>query len=131
MKIGPPPDVCRTHWIRAFTASERGGFNWWLQRFPDVEVVVGVVLRGRPEMPRVVRERFWDLVRSGVAPGDAGVAAGRAEGARRWFRVAGGVGGGGGGGFGGGGGGGGGGGWGGGGGRGGRGGGAGSGWPGG
>jgi hypothetical protein len=42
-------------------------------------------------MPRVVRERFWDLVRSGVAPGDAGVAAGSADGARRWFRVAGGV----------------------------------------
>ena len=52
---------------------------------------MGVVLRGRPEMPRVVRERFWDLVRSGVAPGDAGVAAGRADGARRWFREAGGV----------------------------------------
>jgi IS30 family transposase len=62
-----------------------------LQRFPDVEVVVGVVLKGRPETPRVVRERFWDLVRSGLAPGDAGVAAGRADGARRWFRVAGGV----------------------------------------
>jgi transposase, IS30 family len=62
-----------------------------LQRFPDVEVVVGVVLRGRPETPRVVRERFWDLVRSGLAPGDAGVAAGRADGARRWFREAGGV----------------------------------------
>jgi IS30 family transposase len=62
-----------------------------LQRFPDVEVVVGVVLKGRPETPRVVRERFWDLVRSGVAPGDAGVAAGRADGARRWFREAGGV----------------------------------------
>src|SRR6478752_1760319 len=42
-------------------------------------------------MPRVVRERFWDLVRSGLAPGDAGVAAGSADGARRWFRVAGGV----------------------------------------
>ena len=52
---------------------------------------MGVVLRGRPETPRVVRERFWDLVRSGVAPGDAGVAAGRADGARRWFREAGGV----------------------------------------
>ena len=50
-----------------------------------------VVLRGRPEMPRVVRERFWDLVRSGLAPGDAGVAAGSADGARRWFREAGGV----------------------------------------
>src|SRR5690348_12200497 len=42
-------------------------------------------------MPRVVRERFWDLVRSGLAPGDAGVAAGSADGARRWFREAGGV----------------------------------------
>ena len=52
---------------------------------------MGVVLRGRPEMPRVVRERFWDLVRSGVAAGEAGVAAGSADGARRWFRVAGGV----------------------------------------
>ena len=52
---------------------------------------MGVVLKGRPEMPRVVRERFWDLVRSGLAPGDAGVAAGSADGARRWFRVAGGV----------------------------------------
>src|SRR6185503_1296962 len=68
--------------------SGRGGFNWWLQRFPDVEVVVGVVLRGRPETPRVVRERFWDLVRSGVAPGDAGVAAG--GGAGRGFGGAGG-----------------------------------------
>src|ERR1044072_1962428 len=83
--------------------SSAGGFNWWLQRFPDAEVVVGAVLRGRPEMPRVVRERFWDLVRSGVAPGDAGVAAGSADGARRWFRGAG-RGGGGGGGWGGGGG---------------------------
>jgi IS30 family transposase len=61
-----------------------------LQRFPVAEVVV-VVLKGRPETPRVVRERFWDLVRSGVAPGDAGVAAGRADGARRWCGVAGGV----------------------------------------
>ena len=52
---------------------------------------MGVVLKGRPETPRVVRERFWDLVRSGLAPGDAGVAAGRADGARRWFREAGGV----------------------------------------
>jgi len=52
---------------------------------------VGVVLKGRPEMPRVVRERFWDLVRSGLAPGDAAAVAGSADGARRWFRVAGGV----------------------------------------
>jgi hypothetical protein len=42
-------------------------------------------------MPRVVRERFWDLVRSGLAPGDAAAVVGSADGARRWFREAGGV----------------------------------------
>src|SRR5215470_1909919 len=42
-------------------------------------------------MPRVVRERFWDLVRSGLTPGDAAVVVGSTDGARRWFRVAGGV----------------------------------------
>jgi IS30 family transposase len=62
-----------------------------LQRFPDVEVVVVVVLKGRPETPRVVRERFWDLVRSGLSPRDAAAAAGSTDGARRWFREAGGV----------------------------------------
>jgi transposase, IS30 family len=62
-----------------------------LQRFPDVEVVVVVVLRGRPETPRVVRERFWDLVRSGLTLRDAAAVVGSADGARRWFRVAGGV----------------------------------------
>jgi IS30 family transposase len=62
-----------------------------LQRFPDVEVVVGVVLKGRPETPRVVRERFWDLVRSGLTPRDAAAVVGSTDGARRWFRVAGGV----------------------------------------
>jgi IS30 family transposase len=68
-----------------------GGFKWWLQRFPDVEVVVVVVLKGRPETPRVVRERFWDLVRSGLSPRDAAAVVGSTDGARRWFRVAGGV----------------------------------------
>jgi IS30 family transposase len=62
-----------------------------LQRFPDVEVVVVVVLKGRPETPRVVRERFWDLVRSGLSPRDAAAVVGSTDGARRWFRVAGGV----------------------------------------
>jgi transposase, IS30 family len=52
---------------------------------------VVVVLRGRPGSPRVVRERFWELVRSGVPPRDAGVAAGNRECARRWFAAAGGV----------------------------------------
>ena len=48
-----------------------------------------VVLRGRPGTPRVVRERFWDLVRSGLSPREAGLALGaRAE---RWFAAAGGV----------------------------------------
>ena len=50
-----------------------------------------VVLKGRLGLPRVVRERFWELVRSGVPPRDAGVAVGSREGARRWFRAAGGV----------------------------------------
>ena len=50
-----------------------------------------VVLKGRPETPRVVRERFWDLVRSGLSPRDAAVVVGSTDGARRWFRVAGGV----------------------------------------
>jgi len=57
---------------RTLAAVIGGGFNWWFQRFPVAEVVVVVVLKGRPETPRVVRERFWDLVRSGLAPGDAG-----------------------------------------------------------
>ncbi len=50
-----------------------------------------VVVSGRRGLPRVVRERFWELVRSGVPPRDAGVAAGSREAARRWFRAAGGV----------------------------------------
>ena len=50
-----------------------------------------VVLKGRPETPRVVRARFWDLVRSGLPPRDAAVVVGSAEGGRRWFREAGGV----------------------------------------
>ena len=50
-----------------------------------------VVLRGRPEKPRVVRERFWGLVRSGLTPRDAAAVVGSADGARRWFREAGGV----------------------------------------
>jgi len=52
---------------------------------------VVVVLKGRPETPRVVRARFWDLVRSGLTPRDAAVVVGSADGARRWFREAGGV----------------------------------------
>jgi len=52
---------------------------------------VVVVVRWRPGLPRVVRERFWELVRSGVAPRDAGVAVGSREAAGRWFRAAGGV----------------------------------------
>jgi len=52
---------------------------------------VVVVLKGRPETPRVVRERFWDLVRSGLTPRDAAAVVGSTDGARRWFGVAGGV----------------------------------------
>jgi len=52
---------------------------------------VVVVLRGRPGTPRVVRERFWDLVRSGLSPREAGLAVGVRRGAERWFAAAGGV----------------------------------------
>jgi len=52
---------------------------------------VVVVLRGRPGTPRVVRERFWDLVRSGLSPREAGLAVGARRGAERWFAAAGGV----------------------------------------
>jgi transposase, IS30 family len=52
---------------------------------------VVVVLRGRPGTPRVVRERFWDLVRSGVSPREAGRALGARRGAEGWFAAAGGV----------------------------------------
>src|SRR6266481_2305751 len=74
-----------------------GGFNWSLQRFPDVGGRCGggaecpASLRGRPETPRVVRERFWDLVRSGLSPREAGGAVGARRGAERWFAAAGGV----------------------------------------
>ena len=48
-----------------------------------------VVLRGRPGTPRVVRERFWELVRSGMLPREAALAVGvRGD---RWFAAAGGV----------------------------------------
>ncbi len=50
-----------------------------------------VVLRGRPVTPRVVRQRFWDLVRSGLSPGEAAAAMGRARVGDRWFAAAGGV----------------------------------------
>jgi len=52
---------------------------------------VVVVLRGRPGTPRVVRERFWDLVRSGLSPREAGLALGARRGAQGWFAAAGGV----------------------------------------
>jgi IS30 family transposase len=55
------------------------------------EVVVVVVLRGRPGAPRVVRERFWELVRSGMAPREAAAVAGARRGGERWFAAAGGV----------------------------------------
>jgi transposase, IS30 family len=52
---------------------------------------VVVVLRGRPGTPRVVRERFWGLVRSGLPPREAGLAVGARRGAEGWFAAAGGV----------------------------------------
>jgi hypothetical protein len=66
-----------------------GGFNWWLQRFSDVEVVA--MSGGRKQAPRPVRAEFWERVRSGLSPRDAGVAMGMRKGAERWFALAGGV----------------------------------------
>jgi IS30 family transposase len=53
----------------------------------------GAAMRnGGPPAPRVVRERFWDRVRSGLGVKDAGVAAGVSDSkAWAWFREAGGV----------------------------------------
>jgi IS30 family transposase len=39
----------------------------------------------------VVRERFWELVRSGLSPREAGLALGARRGGERWFAAAGGV----------------------------------------
>src|SRR6266851_733091 len=46
---------------------------------------------GRKQAPRPVRAEFWEGVRSGLSPRDAGVALGMRKGAERWFRLAGGV----------------------------------------
>ena len=46
---------------------------------------------GRKQAPRAVRAEFWERVRSGLPPRDAGVAMGMRKGAERWFRLAGGV----------------------------------------
>ncbi len=46
---------------------------------------------GRKQAPRPVRAEFWERVRSGLSPRDAGVALGMRKGAERWFRLAGGV----------------------------------------
>ncbi len=46
---------------------------------------------GRKQAPRPVRAEFWERVRSGLSPRDAGVAMGMRKGAERWFRLAGGV----------------------------------------
>ena len=46
---------------------------------------------GRPPVPRVVRVRFWDGVRSGLGVREAMAAAGVSKAAERWFAAAGGV----------------------------------------
>lgn len=46
---------------------------------------------GRRQAPRPVRAEFWERVRSGLSPRDAGVAMGMRKGAERWFALAGGV----------------------------------------
>ena len=50
-----------------------------------------MVFTGRPPLPRPVRVRFWEGIRAGLSPAEAGVAAGASRGAERWFRQAGGV----------------------------------------
>ena len=60
-----------------------------MQRFSDVEVVV--MSGGRKQAPRPVRAEFWERVRAGLSPRDAGVAMGMRKGAERWFALAGGV----------------------------------------
>src|SRR5579871_4538233 len=55
------------------------------------EVVVVVVLRGRPPAPRAARVRFWEGIRAGLLPGEAIEAAGLSKRARDWFAEAGGV----------------------------------------
>src|SRR5579875_3670425 len=54
------------------------------------EVVVVVVLRGRPPAPRAERVRFWEGIRAGLLPGEAIEAAGLSKRARDWFAEAGG-----------------------------------------
>jgi hypothetical protein len=49
------------------------------------------MLGGRYQAPRAVRAEFWQRVRSGLSPRDAGVAMGMRKGAERWFALAGGV----------------------------------------
>jgi IS30 family transposase len=44
---------------------------------------------GRKQAPRPVRAEFWEGVRSGLSPRDAGAAMGMRKGAERWFRLAG------------------------------------------
>ena len=39
---------------------------------------------GRKQAPRPVRAEFWERVRSGLSPRDAGVAMGMRKGAERW-----------------------------------------------
>jgi transposase, IS30 family len=46
---------------------------------------------GRKQAPRSVRAEFWERVRSGSPPRDAGMAMGMGKGAERWFALAGGV----------------------------------------
>ena len=46
---------------------------------------------GRKQAPGPVRAEFWERVRSGLPPRDAGAAMGVRKGAERWFALAGGV----------------------------------------
>src|SRR5216684_1441671 len=71
--------------IRSGRADSTGGCNGSLRW--EVVAMSG----GRKQAPRPVRAEFWERVRSGLSPRDAGVALGMRKGAERWFRLAGGV----------------------------------------
>src|ERR1700750_2520427 len=67
------------------SANSTGGCNGSL----TWEVVAMSV--GRKQAPRPVRAEFWERVRSGSSPRDAGAAMGMRKGAGRWVALGGGV----------------------------------------
>jgi hypothetical protein len=76
---------------RIFGQQSAGGFNRLSQQLSWFGRIV-VAMRGRPPVPRAVRARFWDGVRSALSLREAAEAAGvHRHQAEAWFRKAGGV----------------------------------------